>query len=135
MTNIFSKDIFNNIGSSPSYYENDPRLFIEEIYPNDEMENQFYDYRIFVKNSVIQIEYWVIDNIFRLQTVTIFGDTDICIWSKYLKLSKEELINLFGTPKVLVDTELHYYREDRKYSVHFFLKNNEVFKIILAGSL
>jgi len=133
--NIFENDIFEGIAQVPSYYKNDPRFIVSEDYPKDEMEKQYYDYRILVKNEAIQIEYWVFDSDCKLMLVTIIGNTDISKWGKYIGMSKENVLSLFGIPKTEADKELHYFREDGKYAVHFWFKDNCVNKIDLAGSL
>jgi hypothetical protein len=132
---IFVGNIFEGIAPSPSYYKDDPHLSVIEIRPEDEMEKRFYDYRIIAKNDQVEIEYWVNGDICQLQTVTILGDTDISKWGKYLGKNKKDIFFLFGSPQVIADTELNYYREDRKYGISFRLKSDIVVKIILAGSL
>ena len=133
--NIFENCIFEDIGKLPAFYENDSRVIIYEDYPEDEMAKQYYDYRIIVKNSDIQIEYWVYNNICRLQHIEINGDTDISKWGGHLGMKKEDVLSFFGTPKASANAELHYFSDDSKYSVHFWFKNNIVIRITLAGSL
>lgn len=132
---IFENDIFQGIASSPTYYENDPRFNITEDHPKDDMERRYYDYRILVKNDDIQIEYWINNTICQLQAASITGDTEISKWGKYIGLSKEDVLSLFGAPRNSADAELHYFREDGEFGVHFWLLNNVIKRISLVGSI
>ena len=70
-----------------------------------------------------------------MQLVRITGNANICKWEKYLGTSINDLISLFGAPKILSETELKYYHEDLDHGVIFYIKNNVTVEIVLVGDL
>ena len=132
---FLKKNIFDGIDKSPSYYQDKPVFSVSEVYPEDEMEKQYYDHRVLVSNNEIVIEYWVYDNNCELKIVTITNNTELSRFGKYIGMGKEEILSLFDKPNASADSELHYFREDRKYAVHFWFKDKVAYKINLVGSL
>jgi hypothetical protein len=134
---IFDQNIFSGIDPSPEFYKTDRRFSIVENVPDiaGYAWRSNADLESVAENESIEINYWRINGIYRIQLVRIFGNTDCSIWAKYIGKGKEEVLNLYKSYQSLNNREIVYVSNDWEYFIRFELLNEKIVAITFGRNI
>jgi hypothetical protein len=131
-TYLFEDDIFSGLGKSPEKYKDDKEYTYTEIIPD---KNRLgIQQQINVINEEIEIYYFKIDNVFRIDLVKILKMTDKHKFGKYIGISKDNIALIFGEPFNINEYAYFYYSKDFEYYVTFTFIDDSVTKITFGCS-
>jgi hypothetical protein len=133
---LFESDIFANIAKYPDYYKNNGEYNYDEIIPDSNylLNRLGVELEIIVSNSEIEIYYFKINNIFHIQLVKLKKNTSENILGKYIGISIDELLLIFGIPDIINKHEIIYFSKDFLYYVNFKILNNLIESISFGYS-
>jgi hypothetical protein len=134
---IFDRNIFDGIASSPEFYEKDSNFSVIKNMPDSGgyAWRSNADLESVVKNEEIEIYYWRINGIYRIQLVVVSKNTDNSIWGKYIGKNKDEILNMYKSYRNISDKEIEYVSNDWEYFIRFELLNNKIVAITFGHNI